>query len=48
MTQAHRHHVRRIILLFRDGNLLLEEAVEAIFDLCAKGGDATTPPETGT
>ena len=48
MTHAHRQQLRRILVLFREGNFLLEEAVEAIFDLCAKGGDATTPPETGT
>ena len=48
MTHAHRQGIRRIVLLFREGNLLLEEAVEALHDLCAKGGDATTPPDTGT
>jgi hypothetical protein len=48
MAHAHRLRIRQLVISFREGNLLLEELVDALHDLCAKGGDATTPPDTGT
>ena len=40
--------VHRILAEFREGSLAAEDAIERLLETLVKGGDATTPPETGT
>jgi len=40
--------VHRILAEFREGSLAAEDAIERLIDALVKGGDATTPPPSGT
>jgi len=43
-----RLRISRILLEFREGSASADEAIERLLYELVEGGDATTPPDTGT